>query len=343
MTEKAVSHSLSVVQHADESMMSMRLNTAVLFLVFNRPELTAQVFEAIRKARPPRLYIAADGPRPDHPRDVERVARVRTLATAVDWPCEVRTLFRETNLGCRLAVSGGLDWFFEQEACGLVLEDDCLPSPSFFGFSQAMLERYRDDERVMSVCGTQIYPRRPFSCSYSFSHYAQMWGWATWRRAWLKYDRGLEQWPRYRAGRCRGLPLDSWFARYVWASKFERVRAGLLDTWDYQWIFSCWISGGLTIVPAVNLVRNLGVINESTHTKRFRSTYINPPHQMFNEPLIHPECIAVDEVVDRFVARHRFGATPMTALKIWVLQQVSSARSVRSALPGCFHLLAGVI
>ncbi len=118
------------------------LKTAVLFLVFNRPDTTAQVFDAIRKARPPRLYVAADGPRANREGEAEKVAKVREIATAVDWPCEVRTLFRDANLGCKRAVSGALDWFFGEEEAGMVLEDDCLPHPDFFRFCDALLERY---------------------------------------------------------------------------------------------------------------------------------------------------------------------------------------------------------
>ncbi len=165
------------------------LGTPVLFLIFNRPDTTTRVFEAIREARPSRLYVAADGPRADKEGEAQRCLETRKITEAVDWPCEVRRLYREENLGCKLAVSSAITWFFTHEEEGIILEDDCLPDQSFFPFCAAMLERYRDDGRIMMVLGTSLLPPGGGpDADYLFTQYFLIWGWATWRRAWEKYD-----------------------------------------------------------------------------------------------------------------------------------------------------------
>ena len=172
----------------------------VLFLIFNRPDTTALVMEAIRAARPARLYVAADGPRPGCPGDAERCAEARRVVTAVDWPCQVKTLFRETNLGCRKAVSSAIDWLFACEEEGIILEDDCVPTSDFFSFCGELLERFRDDKQIMAICGSCYAEAEPnYRASYYFSYYADPWGWATWRRAWRLYDGDLSRWPAFKA------------------------------------------------------------------------------------------------------------------------------------------------
>ena len=157
-----------------------KLETPVLFLVFNRPDTTAQVFEAIRQAKPPRLYVASDGAREDKEGELEKVKQVREIVSQVDWNCEVKTLFRDKNLGCKIAVSSAIDWFFEQEEMGIILEDDCLPHPTFFRFCQELLERYRDDERIGMISGNNFqFGRKCTDYSYYFSMYSHIWGWAS--------------------------------------------------------------------------------------------------------------------------------------------------------------------
>ena len=165
------------------------MNSAVLFVIFNRPETTARVFEAIRSARPPRLYVAADGPRTSRSGEADRCRLVREIASRVDWTCELHTLFREANLGCKLGVSGAIDWFFQSETEGIILEDDVVPLASFFGLCDELLETYRDDPKVFAVSGCNLVSSvyRP-NHSYFFSRYCHVWGWATWRRAWEHYD-----------------------------------------------------------------------------------------------------------------------------------------------------------
>src|SRR5687767_13684909 len=170
--------------------MSLTLRrTPVALLVFNRPQATARVFEAVARARPPRLLVVADGPRADRPDDGELCHQTRAIIERVDWPCEVMKDYSDTNLGCRKRVSSGLDWVFSNVADAIILEDDCLPEPSFFPFCEELLERYRDDERVAMIrAGNFLEGRRVASTSYYFSRWFHIWGWATWARAWKHND-----------------------------------------------------------------------------------------------------------------------------------------------------------
>jgi len=179
-----------------ETMNGLYLKTPVLFLVFNRPDTTRRVFEAIRAARPARLFLVADGPRERQPDDKEKCERVRYIATDIDWDCEVKTLFRKENLGCKNGVSSAIDWFFSHVDEGIILEDDCLPTESFFWFCEELLRRYRNDSRVMQICGSNFlrgWQRN--NDSYYFSGYGPIWGWASWRRAWIYYDVDMKLWP----------------------------------------------------------------------------------------------------------------------------------------------------
>lgn len=179
---------------------SYRARSAVLLLIFNRPETTRRVFDQIRAQQPPRLYIAADGARPNRPEEAARCAETRAISTQVDWDCELHLLYRDQNLGCRRAVSEAITWFFEHEEAGIILEDDCLPADSFFYFCDALLEKYRHDERIHAITGTNLQMGKQWGeASYYFSRYTNIWGWASWRRVWKEYDSELS---RYQLPTC---------------------------------------------------------------------------------------------------------------------------------------------
>lgn len=240
------------------------LKTAVLFLVFNRPHNTAHVFEAIRRTRPPRLYIAADGPRRNRPDDVEKVKAVREyLMSHVDWDCEVKTLLREENLGCKHAVSSAITWFFDNEEMGIILEDDCLPSQSFFRFCEELLERFKEDSRVMKIAGYSLLDGRiEYPFSYYFGHIGFSWGWASWRRAWKHFDLGMSDWPDFKALAVhRVYPFTKMRNR-----TFEQTFQGKIDTWDYQWDYAVAKNHGLSVIPVRSLVRNIGFGKDATHS-----------------------------------------------------------------------------
>lgn len=284
-------------------------SSTILFLVFNRPEVTKRVFGAIRQAKPSRLYVAADGPRHDVEGETEKVSLVREIATNVDWDCEVKTRFRERNLGCKIAISNAISWFFEQEEEGIILEDDCLPDQSFFQYCQELLERYRNDTRIMAISGGNYQQGRLVSNeSYYYSKYNHCWGWASWRRAWAHYDLDMKYWAEYRD---QGM-LDAWadgsdaFKRY-WTHTYNKVAAGEVDTWDYQWTFSCWVQNGLTCLPNKNLIKNIGFDDLATHTTSnvdWRST-LEADELKF--PLVHPKFIARNISADIFSDKVCYG------------------------------------
>lgn len=298
------------------------LNTAVLFLVFNRPDATSRCFEAIRAARPARLYVAADGPRPDREGEAERCDQVRTIATNVDWPCQVRTLFRSENLGCRRAVSGAIDWFFEAEPEGIVLEDDCLASADWFRFAEEMLERYRDDERIMCVSASHFHGSAHVpEHSYFFSRYNHCWGWASWRRAWLMYDSDMDAWPALRNTQwLRSIGNGSRIFDLYWRNIFDRVSDERINSWAYRWTFSCWSQSGLTVLPGRNLVSNIGFGNDATNTQATHEFQDMAPLESLEEVLRHPMHMIPDLAADRWTDRNVFGITAMN----WLRGQISS-------------------
>ena len=236
------------------------MRSAVLFLVFNRPDTTRQVFEAIRAAKPPRLYVAADGPRIGREEDKERCEEVRRIATAVNWPCKVKTLCRDENLGCKLGVSGAIDWFFANEEEGIIIEDDILPLPSFFPYCDELLEKYRENEKIAMISGCNLISHKfAPSESYFFSRNIHIWGWASWRRAWRHYDVAMNSWPQWRdqGGLSKMFPKKRLLARY-WGDIYDSAYSGKIDTWDFQWHYTCWRFGALSVSPAHNLTQNLG-------------------------------------------------------------------------------------
>ncbi len=284
------------------------MRTAVLFLIFNRPDTTEQVFQAIRQARPPRLYVAADGARPDRAGEVARCELARRIAMAVDWPCEVFTLFRQANLGCRRAVSQGITWFFDQEGEGIILEDDVIPDPSFFAYCEELLERYRSNSEVMMVSGNNFHGSNYApETSYFFTRYTRIWGWASWRRAWQEYDVSMTQWPRVRATDLlhRLGDGDRDFVSY-WTRIFDATYDGKVDTWDYQWLFATMLREALAISPSRNLVRNIGFAPDATHTKDVTAMGANLPLESMNFPLKHPERVLRDAAADEWEDRHVF-------------------------------------
>lgn len=246
------------------------LKVPVLLVVFNRPETTQQVLGAIRRVRPPALYVAGDGPRSHVSTDAGRCADARKAAIAADWPCDVRTLFRDTNAGCAVNTSEGIDWFFQHVDAGIILDDDCVPTPSFFRFCEELLAFYRKEPRIMHVAGnSHQYGRQRGVASYYFSRYANFWGWATWRRAWRHFDRNL---------------------RPAWE---------LRDDWSAPWQLSIERARGIAIVPNVNLVRNVGFGLEATHTTEIEpSAFVEAKEMTF--PLIHPRRMEVDRDADAF-------------------------------------------
>ncbi len=278
------------------------LNTPVAFIVFNRPDVTRKVFEAIRQARPQTLFIIADGARPHKAGEYERCTEVRKIVSEIDWECDVRTRFQETNLGCKRNVSSGISWVFEHVESAIILEDDCLPQPSFFRFCEELLERYKDDERIMQISGTNLqFGRTRGEASYYFSKYNSIWGWATWRRAWKNYDVDMKTFPDFmRSEQLQNILRDPQIQK-KWQTDFQAMYEQKIDTWDYQWVYTIWSQRGMAVVPNTNLVTNLGFGADATHTTNADSLLNSMKSEDIEFPLRHPNFFSVDEYADAFV------------------------------------------
>jgi hypothetical protein len=280
----------------------------VLLLTFNRPDVTERVLRAVVDVGTPRLYVAADGPRPGRTDDDAKCSSVREIVARAATVTDVRTRYRSENLGCRLAVSDALTWFFSEEPEGIVLEDDCLPDPSFFPYCADLLQRYRHNRDVFVISGNGSHAAAvDRHDSYVFSRYNHVWGWASWSRAWQYYDDDMRDWPRLRD---TDWLLDIGdghpdFARY-WTTAFDSAFTNRVDTWDYRWTFSCWRYGGLTALPMRNLVKNIGLRSDATHTTDSDTWLSEVPLQRLDRPLRHPPGVERDVPLDRWIDLHCF-------------------------------------
>jgi hypothetical protein len=287
--------------------MEENFNIPVLFLVFNRLDTAKQVFAIIRQIKPRYFYIAADGARNDKPGEREKCAAVRQyILDNIDWPCEVKTLFRDKNLGCKMAVSGAISWFFQNEEWGIILEDDCLPDLSFFPFCQELLEKYKNDETIAVISGDDFNPDKVGDGDYYLSRIPHIWGWATWRRTWEKYDVAMAEFPRFKKD---GAIKKIWSNKRVqnyWIDILSEVYQGKIDTWDYQLTFSLFINNSFCICPNVNLVSNIGFGNEATHTLLKINKLQNIPSKTMSFPLVHPKEVVVNKKMDMFVNKKIF-------------------------------------
>ncbi len=281
------------------------MNTPVAFMIFNRASVTARVFESIRQAQPPILLVVADGPRSDKLGEEQKCAATRKIIEQVDWPCEVKTNYSNVNLGCGKRISSGLDWVFSEVQEAIILEDDCLPHPDFFRFCEELLEKYRYDSRVMCISGDNFQVNRGHEGSYYFSNYAHIWGWATWRRAWKYYDYEMTSWPEIRDKKLLHSTLPDANQVSSWERILNKVYDRKIDTWDYQWMFSCWSQSGFTILPQVNLISNIGFGAEANHTKG-NSPYAEMPTCSLDFPLIHPNIMLRDFKADAATARNMY-------------------------------------
>ena len=246
-------------------------------------------------------------------------AAARAVIDGVDWDCDVRRNFSDSNLGCRRRVASGLDWVFDSVEEAVILEDDCVPHATFFPFCQELLERYRSDSRVMAISGDNFQLGRPRTRhSYYFSRYSHIWGWASWRRAWQHYDPELTRWPEIRDDRLLEDILEDPTAVAYWTRAFEDAYTGTIDTWDYHWMLACWIQGGLTVLPSVNLVSNIGFDQDATHTVQ-RGRFSALPAEAMDFPLSHPPFVVRSARADSFTQKTMFTRPGLTS---WILNRL---------------------
>jgi hypothetical protein len=322
------------------------MDTAVALIIFNRPDVTERVVDVVARARPKRLFVIADGPRPERAGEAEKCAATRAIIDRVDWDCDVLKNYSDVNLGVGDRPATGLRWVFEHVEAAIILEDDCVPHPTFFRYCEELLEKYRGDERVMHISGDNgIIGGQPFS--YFFSRYCYSWGWATWRRAFRHYDPDTKLWPTLRETSWLKDILGDPRAVEFWAGKFELTStSGIkINGWDWPWLFACWAHSGLSILPSTNLISNIGFGEDATHTKTADERAYIPTVEM-TFPLKHPPYMARDPEADQRIFEHVAALRPepkdlyhtlrrrcAATLPASLRRSISSARS-RSARRG---------
>jgi hypothetical protein len=294
------------------------MKTPVTLVIFKRPHTTEKVFEAIRQAKPSKLFVVADAPRLDHPDEFEKCEKTRQIIERVDWDCEVIKNYADVNLGCGKRLPTGLDWVFEQVEETIVLEDDCVPHPTFFPFCEELLDRYRYDSRICSISGQNVqFGRKRTNYSYYFSRYNHSWGWATWKRSWQNFDATIKLWKEVEAGDfLNDILIDPQAVRY-WTKIFKYIYNKPADKiWDYHWTFACWINNSLGIISNTNLISNIGFGQDSTHFTSIKNNpYENMPTEALEIPLKHPPFVIRDAQADAFTQKTLFKEDPLQESK----------------------------
>jgi hypothetical protein len=291
------------------------MKTPVAFIIFNRPDKTAKVFEAIRQAKPPKLFVFADGPREDRLGESEKCAATRSVIDSVDWECEVLTNYSDVNLGMKLAEFRAFDWVFNNVEEAIFLEDDCLPHITFFRFCEEMLEYYRTDERITAICGCNFqFGRNHNNCSYYFSRIFHGWGWAGWRRSWQNYDLDMKLWTEIRDGKFLEFILKDKRALQYWTKTFQDTYDGVISTWDHQFTLASWSQNGLTVMPNSNLITNVGFGQDATNTKGYSSAS-NVPHKAMVFPLKHPPFMMPNIQADSYTQTEQYSLSLLNRIK----------------------------
>lgn len=270
------------------------IKTPVVLIIFNRPELTRRVFEQIKKVRPSQLFIISDGARPSKKDEDEFVKITRKIVEDISWSCTVKRKFEQKNLGCKISISSGLDWVFAQVDRAIILEDDCIPNSTFFYYSEELLEKYKNNEKIMHISGSNLLDALDIkqikhNTSYYYSFLTSVWGWATWRRAWKLYDVTMKSWPKKGKSILQSCLPDGKSRSFI-KMRFEGVYKGKIDTWDYQWTYACWENHAVSISPYCNMISNEGFNTHATHTK-FETKFSSLSSTEMQFPLIHPPAI----------------------------------------------------
>ncbi len=283
------------------------MNTPLLLLLFNRPIETSLLFEKLQKIKPKKIYISQDGPRKNNNQDESLCNEVRKIVNEKKWDYEIIEKINTKNLGCRKAVSEGIDWFFENESRGIILEDDCIPSRSFFMFSEEMLKKYENDNEIYLISGSNFQKNKIIGDGdYYFSKYAHCWGWSTWRRAWKKYDKDLKFWNNWKKTKEWRNFHKNKFERKYWMKIFNNVEKNNIDSWAYVWLASVWYNNGLTITPNYNLIQNIGFNVNATSTISSNRDYNLDKEQNMNFPIKDPSKKSININADEFVFKNHF-------------------------------------
>lgn len=273
-----------------------KTNSAVLIIAFNRPETTLKVLQRVSEAKPKKLYLSLDGPRPDNVEDVTNQNRILDMFDNLDWNCELKINKSENNLGCKYGPAAAIDWFFENEEEGIILEDDILVDPSFFTYCDILLEKYRDNELIGLICATN-FSKAKIDESYSFSYFNHIWGWASWRRAWKKNNLEMTEWPKDRKEVVYNI-FKEFKSTKFWNYHFDKAYANKIDAWDYQWLYSCWANNMMAILPNKSLAVNIGFGSEATHTKTMPKFAQGNTVNTMQFPMNNPKLVVQNTIVD---------------------------------------------
>lgn len=291
--------------------------------------------EHLQQIKPKNLYVAADGPRPNHPLDAEKCRQAREIAMAIDWPCDIKTRFLDENMGCDPAVSSAIDWFFQHEEYGIIFEDDCIVHSDFFSFCGELLVRFSDDERIMQISSLAPYDPRDYSYDYHFSHaFRCSGGWATWRRAWKYYTSDMHRYSDVEAGailKAYFSDLTSFQQHY---RKFLEFQKGHFNNWDFQWNMACFAQNGLSIVPEKNLMTNIGFDEEGTHTRTKSPVFEKFQTQPLQFPLRHPHFVYADGQPERGLEKFIYRSLSIKSRWMYLFRRALGAVSyLREVMP----------
>ncbi len=308
------------------------VRSPVLLIVFNRPDHTAAILEVLRVVRPKRLYVAADAPRPKVAEDVRRCAETLALFDHLEW-CVVKRKVNDANLGSHTTIPNAVDWFFESETSGIVLEDDCVPNVSFFRYCDELLEKYESDERIMWINGSNVgYSVEDDALTYQFSVYPISWGWASWRRAWSKFDQ--------RSRPLHGISEDA-LARNAGHSLLGRLYWKLIleyaythKNWDYRWIYACWLNNGLACTPLTNMITNVGFGPDAVHCRRKDDPRGYIPTSEVIGRIAGPKRVAPSQKLDRYLDTALYGISLWSILRVFVASKFPRLRNFRRRFQG---------
>jgi len=298
----------------------------VLFTIFNRPKITLETFKEIAKAKPPRIYIASDGARHDKEGELKKVKNLRKeILEKIEWDCKVETLFRSKNLGCRNAMSESINWFFENEEDGIILEDDCLPDSTFFSFCENLLDKYKDNKEVMHISGNQFLNDFNTDDSYYFAKIEHCWGWASWSDRWKKYKYGTNL-SDFDDSNLIKFSTDPYIQKY-WLNILNKMKAGEIDSWAYQWTFRIIENNGICINPSVNLISNIGFGEDGTHTVDKKNKHANMDIFPIDE-IIHPTNVAIDDNYVNRIYKEHFSIKSQEDFNQEILSKIRSIENI---------------
>lgn len=306
----------------------------ILLIIFNKEEETKRVFSEIQNTKPDKLFIAADGPRAGYHEEEKCISIRNWVLEQIDWECEVKTLFRQTNVGCGRGPSEAITWFFNYVTEGIILEDDCLPCKSFFTFAAELLEKYRHNPKISIISGNNFQKIQPMNieADYYYSIFPSSNGWATWKRSWDGFDYSISSWPGINKKKFLSFLFKEKQYRLWWKNQYDMIyNYKPDDMWDFQFHYHCMARQQYAIIPKANLVTNIGYGPNATHSKDPHNYFANVPTFELNTPLRHPRQIIRNQEADIFIQTMLFGnietVSPYKKIKRYIKKLIQSSRT----------------